>query len=158
MLTGLGRLVANKVFRFPRGTNWSSYTQLYVVFFLSGAIHTSGDFMFQKRLTFGTLKYFLLQAVAITFEDFVIYVAKRLLRSVGIRLKPGKPDQSWVEAVLRAMGYCWVILWFCWALPVRMDENRVVGFNNVDKGPIARFILDAWKRWTRRTLVYQNFV
>ena len=148
MFTGVGRLVANKVFRFPRGTNRSSYTQLYVAFFLSGAIHVSGQFVFEKRLSFPTLNFFLLQAVAITFEDFVIYITKRFLRPRGIELNPGKADESWVETVLRVMGYCWVTLWFCWSLPIWIDELSSTGFNDRDRGPIASVILDASKRWT----------
>ena len=41
MFAGLGRLVANKFLKFPRGTNRSSYTQLYVAFFLSALFHFS---------------------------------------------------------------------------------------------------------------------
>lgn len=148
MFAGLGRLVANKLLKFPQGTNRSSYTQLYVAFFLSGVIHSSGELMFERRLVSRSFKFFLLQAVAITFEDLVIYAAKPLLLRRGIGHNPGKADESWAEAVLRGGGYCWVTLWFCLTLPVWMDENSVVGFNNNNKGPIAQFILDTWKRWT----------
>ena len=105
MLGGLGKLVANRFFGFPRGTNLSSYTQVYVAFFLSGLLHSSGDFMIEKRMVSRSFKFFLLQAVIITLEDFVIYVAKRLLRQVGVELKPGKPGESWAEGVVRAVGY-----------------------------------------------------
>ena len=44
MLAELGRLVANKVFKFSRGTGRSSYTQLYVAFFLSAVFHFVGEF------------------------------------------------------------------------------------------------------------------
>ena len=80
MLAGLGRLIANKLVKFPRGTNLSSYTQLYVAFSLSGLLHFSGDFVYEKRIVSRSFKFFLLQAVAITFEDLVIYITKRLLR------------------------------------------------------------------------------
>jgi len=133
--------------RFPRGTNRSSYTQLYIAFFLSGAIHFSGEFMFERRLVYRSFKFFLLQAVAISFEDFVIYTAKRLLIRRGIELRPGKVDEFWAEAALRGGGYCWVTLWFCLTLPVWMDETSITGFNNNDVGPIAQFVLDTWKRW-----------
>jgi hypothetical protein len=146
MFTGLGRLVANKVLKFPRGTNRSSYTQLYVAFFLSAVIHASGEFMFEKRLVYRSFKFFLLQALVVTFEDFVFYAAKRLLSSRGIELKPGRADESWLEAVLRVLGYCWVTLWFCWTFPMWTDENSTFGFNNTDRGPITRFLLDTWNR------------
>ena len=146
MFAGLGRLVANNFLRFPRGTNRSSYTQLYVAFFLSGLLHFGGDFMIEKRIVYRSFKFFLLQAVAITFEDFVIYIAKRFLRWKGIELKPGKDDESWAEAGVRIVGYCWVTLWFCLTLPVWIDEPNAVGFGIRDRGPITQFVLDTWKQ------------
>ena len=147
MVSGLGRLVANKFLKFPRGTNWSSYTQLYIAFFLSGLLHFSGDFMLEKRMVYRSFKFFLLQAAVITFEDFVIYIAKGLLRWGGIELKPGKADESWAEAVVRVFGYCWVTLWFCWTLPMWLDEPNAAGLYSIDRGPITQFLLDRWKQW-----------
>ena len=60
MLAGLGKLVANKISKFPRGTNLSSYTQLYVAFFLSAILHFSGDFAYEKRITSRSFRLFLL--------------------------------------------------------------------------------------------------
>ena len=148
MVAGFGRLVANKFLNFPRGTNRSSYTQLYIAFFISGLLHFAGDFMLEKRLAYHSFKFFILQAVAITFEDFVIYIAKHLLRLGGIQLKPGRVDENWAEAVVRVMGYCWVILWFCLTLPVWLDEPNTIGFSSGDRGPITQFVLDRWKLWT----------
>ena len=110
MVAGHGRLVANKILKFPRGTNRSTYTQLYTAFFLSGVLHFDGDFIFEKRLVYRSFKFFLFQAAIITLEDFAIYVAGRLLRQVGVEFKPGKPGESWAEAVVRAFGYCWVTM------------------------------------------------
>jgi len=145
---GLGRLVANKLLKFPRGTYRSSYTQLYFAFFLSGFLHFAGDFMFERRLVYYSFKFFLLQAVVITFENFVIYVTRGLLRQRGIELKPGKLDGSWGGAVLKAVGYCWVTLWFCLTLPVWLDEPDTKGFGSIDRGPITQFLLDTWKQRT----------
>ena len=146
MFAGLGRLVANKFLRFPRGTILSSYTQLYVAFFLSGLLHFGGDFMIEKQMVYRSFKFFLLQAVAITFEDFVIYLAKCFLRWKGIEFKPGKPDESWTEAGVRVIGYCWVTLWFCSTLPVWIDELNAIGLGSHDRGPITQFVLDTCKR------------
>ena len=143
----MGRLVANKFLKFPRGSNRSSYTQLYVAFFLSGLLHFAGDFLLEKRMVYRSFKFFLLQAVAITCEDFVIYIAKCLLRWGGIEFKPGKADESWAEAVVRVFGYCWVTLWFCLTLPPWLDELNAIGFNSSDRGPITQFLLDTWKQW-----------
>ena len=147
MFTGLGRLVANKLLKFPRGSNRSSFTQLYLAFFLSALIHFSGEFMFERRLVYHSFKFFFFQALAITLEDLVISAAKSLLRRSGIKLEPGKADESWAEVVLRIVGYCWVVLWFCWTIPVWMDENSVAGLHAGDVMPIAQFVLDTWRRW-----------
>ena len=146
MFAGLGRLVANKFFKFPRGSNRSSYTQLYLAFFLSGLLHFAGDFMFEKRMVYYSFKFFLLQAAIITFEDFVIYITKCLLRQGEIEFKPGKADESWAEAAVRVIGYCWVTLWFCSTLPVWVDEPNTVGFSSTDRGAITQFLLDTWEQ------------
>ena len=121
MLAGLGRLVANKLFRFPCGTNLSSYTQLYVAFFLSALIHFSGDIMLEKQMVYHLFNFFL-QAVAITFENFVIYLAKRSLCQNGIKFNLKKAHVSWGEVAARVIGYCWVTLWFCLMFPGWKDD------------------------------------
>ena len=47
--------------------------------------------MFEKRILYRSLN-FLLQAVAITFEDLFIYVTKRFLLWREIKLTPGQAD------------------------------------------------------------------
>jgi len=146
MFAGLGRLVANKLLKFPRGSNRSSYTQLYVAFLLSGLLHFSGDFMLEKRMVYRTFKFFLLQAVAITFEDFVFYIAKGFLRRGGVEVKPGRADETWADAVVRVVGYCWVTLWICLTLPIWLDGLSSIGVNSLGKGAITQFILDTWQQ------------
>ena len=140
----MGRLVANKFLKFPRGSNRSAYTQLYVAFFLSGLLHFAGDFMIEKRMVYYSFKFFLLQAVVITFEDLIIYIAKRTLHLKGTELKQGKADEPGVEMVVRVIGYCWVALWFCLTLPIWIDEPNAIGFGSLDRGPITQFLLDTW--------------
>ena len=147
MFAGLGKLVANKILNFPRSSNRSSYTQLYVAFFLSAILHSSADFMLAKRMAYYSFKFFLLQAVAITFEDLVIHIAKRLLRRGGIELDPGKANESLIGAAVRVIGYSWVILWLCLTLPVLLDESNSLGFCSTDRKPITRFLLNRWNRW-----------
>ena len=147
MIVGLGRLVANKIFKFPRGTKRSSCTQLYAAFFLSGVIHSAGDLMLEKRVVYRSFNFFFLQAVAITFESFFIYIAKHLLRRGGIELKPEKAGGILAGVVVRVLGYCWVTLWFCSTLPVWVDELNTLGFSSADRGPITQFLLDTWSQW-----------
>jgi len=146
MIGGLGRLVANKILKFPRGSNRSSYTQLYVGFFLSGLLHAFGDFAVEKRVVYRSLKFFFLQAAVITFEDFVIYIAKSWLRQGGVKLKLGTADESWAGAVLRAIGYCWVTIWATLTFPVFIDGLSALGCSGTDRGPISQFLLNEWMK------------
>ena len=146
MLSGYARFIANKIFKFPRGTNRSSYTQLYAAFLLSALFHFAGDLMiFRGRTVYYAFKFFLLQAIVITFEGFVIYIAKCFLGQRGVELlTPGKPDESWGGAVVRVAGYCWVTIWFCLTLPMRLGEPNAIGFGVRDRGLITQYLLDAW--------------
>lgn len=141
----MGRLVTNK-FNIPRGTNRSSYTQLYTAFIISGIIHFAGDVVSQKRMVYHSLRFFFLQAVAITFEDFVIYTWNRLLLQAGIKMNPGRTDESWAEMAARILGYGWVTLWFCLTLPVWRDNTTAINFDGADRLPISQLVLGAWKQ------------
>ena len=147
MILGFGRLVATKLLKFPRGTKRCAYIQLYVAFSLSATIHSIGDSMVERRMVFRSFRFFLLQAVAITFEDFIVQITKHLLLKRGIELNLGRAEKSWVGTAVRVIGYCWVILWLCFTVPLWQDGNSVTGVNNVDRGPIAQFLLDTWKQW-----------
>ena len=147
MVTGYGRLVADRILKFPPGTNRSSCAKLYVAFFISGLVHFGGDFILEKRLVYRSFVFFLLQAVVITLEGFVFYIAKRLLWREGVELKLGTAGESWVAAAVRVFGYCWVTIWFCLTLPVWADGVHAAGVSTGNRGPITRFLLDAWKQW-----------
>ena len=87
MLSGLGRLVANKILKFLRGTNRSSYTQLCVTFFLSAALHSTGGFVGERWMASRCFKFFLLQAAAIT-----LYRLSRetFIAPMGNKTQPGE--------------------------------------------------------------------
>lgn len=119
LISGIGKHVANKTFNFTPGTNLSAYTQLYIGFFLSGIIHMGGDCMVMQDLfVFFTVRFFLLQAVAITVEDFVQWFTK------SWRLKMG-----WTS---KAVGFCWVLVWFSWSAPLWFDYLNKNGNTTAD--------------------------
>jgi hypothetical protein len=97
------KFVAHRVLNLSPGGNLSSYTQLYIAFLISGLIHTPSN-----ASGAGAMRFFLSQALAITFEDFVIASAKR----AGLK-------QS--NKFLRRLGYIWVYCWFVYSLPSWMD-------------------------------------
>jgi hypothetical protein len=147
MLGGLGRFVANKFLKFPQGTTRSSLAQLYITFLLSGIIHFSVEFVIKREITYCSLKFFPLQAAAITFEDVIVYLARRLLLRAGIAVKPEAAGGYW-GIFLRILGRCWVVLWFCFSLPILQDGNPDTHeFNDIDKGYIAQFLSNKWKYW-----------
>jgi len=105
-LAPLGKAMST-VLGFKPGTLGSSYTQLYVAFFLSGLVHTGGDIVLSFHnpaapRSFFSMPFFLLQAFAITVEDILIWMARRM----------GVKGSVWT----RAVGYAWVTVWFGWCL------------------------------------------
>ncbi|KAI3326349.1 membrane bound O-acyl transferase family-domain-containing protein [Xylariaceae sp. AK1471] len=99
----------------PRGTNWSSYTTLYLAFLISGTFHALSqrqmpcpvDVSDSERVT-GFFLFFVWQAAAITFEDFVQWCCRR--GGLGENL-----------LLLRVIGYMWVT-WCIWtSLPLAGD-------------------------------------
>ena len=107
-------------------------------------MHLLSDHALEKRIVSRSVKFFALQAIAITFEDMVIYIAKRLSLFQEMKLASGKAE---VKAVARAIGYCWVVLWLCFSLPMWQDGLSGIGFNNTDRGPVAQFVWDTWEQW-----------
>ncbi|KAJ7668146.1 hypothetical protein B0H17DRAFT_1336021 [Mycena rosella] len=61
-----------------RRTATSAYTHLYIAFLISGIMHYLPEYMALRHWGGGALLFFLLQAVAITFEDGVQAVGRRL--------------------------------------------------------------------------------
>ncbi|KAJ6560430.1 membrane bound O-acyl transferase family-domain-containing protein [Mycena capillaripes] len=82
-----------------KGTNSSAYLQLYTAFSLSAILHAISDYKMHRSLAqSGSLFFFAIQPVAITMEDFVLYVGRKM----GI-----SPAAGW-----KVLGYAWVSVWF----------------------------------------------
>jgi hypothetical protein len=103
----------------PRGTNWSSYTTLYLAFLLSGTFHALSqrqmpcpvDVTDSERVI-GFFLFFVWQAAAITFEDFAQWCWRRYTKG----LRPGAD-----RLISRVIGYMWVT-WCIWtSLPLAAD-------------------------------------
>ena len=103
-----GKFLAYKVFRLTSGTKASYYVQVCVAFFLSGLIHT------RSRSDGGAFYFFLLQAIAIIFEDVVFSWVKRA--GLEYRLR----SFSW-------LGYAWVWCWFLYSFPLFWDSMLHTG-------------------------------
>ncbi|KAK7060432.1 hypothetical protein VNI00_001197 [Paramarasmius palmivorus] len=104
-----------QVFRISKGTNASSYVQLYTAFILSGLVHSTGDAFVAWRFAGTSLPYFLSQALAITMEDMILALARR----VGCKPSP------WTYFV----GYCWVFVWGAYSFSTYRDLSVKAGWD-----------------------------
>ncbi|KAK8105170.1 aminotransferase GliI [Apiospora kogelbergensis] len=101
----------------PRGTNWSSYTTLYLAFLISGTFHALSQRQMPRRadvsdgdVVAGFFGFFVWQALAITLEDAVGWCWRGLgLRSTG--------HERW----RRLVGYVWVTCCIWASLPLAGD-------------------------------------
>lgn len=94
-----------------------TYARLWLSFAISGVMHATSIYIlpapmnvsFRER-SLGFVQFFLLQAAAITAEDFVGWIHRRLL-----------PATSTSHLGYRLMGYVWVVCWFGYSLPFFLD-------------------------------------
>ncbi|THU83559.1 hypothetical protein K435DRAFT_784138 [Dendrothele bispora CBS 962.96] len=118
-----GRFLAHRVFGFPSGSIASSYTQLYVAFFLSSIIHV-------LSFDFRPFRFFLLQAVVITFEDTIILIG----REYRVQKKLTIP--------FRLLGYLWVYWTLTLTLGPWFDTMNVAGVNEYNGAYVLGFLRD----------------
>ena len=107
----------------PPRTLFTTYFKLFTSFLISGLIHATGDYVLYHNFSQGgALRFFLLQAVAITFEDTVIAIFSRLpLVELGVR-GGGK-----IYSAYKLVGYIWVFAWFTFSMPIWLDPQVHAG-------------------------------
>lgn len=137
LLTGHTNFVAD-VLRLPQG-KFKTYFKLYGSFFISGLLHYAADYMLFQNWSGTSIRFFVLQAVAITFEDIAIALASRLgfnRNMLGFRV----------------IGYVWVFAWFAFSLPIWLDP--IVHAGTMDEGVNVSLILGVWRGdWTPKRTV-----
>ncbi|KAI0364198.1 hypothetical protein BV20DRAFT_956731 [Pilatotrama ljubarskyi] len=119
-----------RTLRIPRGTWLSSQVQIHVAFALSGLLHSIGDIMIGKEYFGKSWSFFTANALAVTFEDSAIALAK----GAGFRGPTG---------LTRFLGYLWVFAWFSYSAPLYqgwMFECKV-GLNEVLPFSVTRSIV-----------------
>jgi len=96
-----------RAFHVPRG-KCATYLKLFTSFFISGLVHAAADYPLHQNFFGGNaIQFFVLQAVAITFEDAVIGIASRL----GY-----KESKSF-----KLIGFIWAFAWFSFCMPMCME-------------------------------------
>lgn len=109
-----------------RGTNLSSYTQLWLAFAISGSMHANSMLGLPRPLnitraecTFGMLYFFLWQALAITVEDLTMWFCRHNFGGTGPRIVRRLVGWTWI------VGSCWYSM--AWAgdvvLRMRLGEE-----------------------------------
>lgn len=143
----MGNYLAHDILRAPPHSTISLLVKLYTAFAISTFNHIPADLLaysntfptstsaFDKLFkaplkdAFITPQFFMAQPIAITFEMAVIALVKRCLGTKVKAIKKVHADGSverdsyeyvvpvWVEKVGKAVGYMWVLCWFCWTIP-----------------------------------------
>jgi hypothetical protein len=119
-----------------RGTNLSSYTQLWFSFCVSGLMHANAmrtipapANLAVADYTLGWIQFFVWQAAAITFEDFAKWSWKRLV---------GMGDTHFhTRSAYTIIGYMWVTASMYYSLPwlgdlmlrMRLGEQSFLPFS-----------------------------
>ncbi|KAF8196582.1 membrane bound O-acyl transferase family-domain-containing protein [Pholiota molesta] len=128
-----------QILRLPKST-FTTYFKLFGSFFISGLLHYGADYVLFQNWSGTSLRFFSLQAVAITFEDAVVALARRL----GYGYQERNP-------LFKIIGFIWVFIWFSYSLPIWLDPILHAG--TMDKGINVSLILGLWKgEWTPRRL------
>ena len=116
MLTTYTRVFVDSL-GIKHGTNMSSYTQLWLAFLFSGTFHALSQLTLPSPInitiserTTGFLLFFVWQAAAITFEDFVQWLWKQAGGSTT--------GSSRLRTLL---GYIWVTCSMWYSLPMVGD-------------------------------------
>lgn len=119
----------------PRRTWLSVQVQVHVAFALSALLHCMGDLMVGKEHFGRSWTFFAVNGLAITFEDTVVVLARR----VGLA-PAGQPP-----FVMRVLGHIWVLWWCTWSAPlyqrVLWQEMRVAVDPSLPYSPIRSLIL-----------------
>ncbi|KZT51254.1 hypothetical protein CALCODRAFT_443354 [Calocera cornea HHB12733] len=124
-LTSNSQYLSRTLLGLKKGSRLLPYVELYLAFLLSGAVHWVGTYAMLREHTAPalTVLFFVLQAVVITLEDFLVALGTRW----GIK-------DSWR---VRALGYVWVAGWIVLLTPVRTEPLIRAGF--FDKGEERAF-------------------
>ncbi|KAF7292015.1 hypothetical protein MIND_01227200 [Mycena indigotica] len=140
-LTAHARWLAHRLLGLQRGTKASAYTQLFAVFFLSGTMHVLPEYGALGRWppAGGGLRFFLLQAVGITLEDFAIRAGRRIYRAEIIR------DTAWGWKI---GGFLWLWTWLALTVPQWLDPLLHAGLYD----PVFRswVVLPLWNKFEGR--------
>ncbi|KAH9484824.1 Acetyltransferase cdmC [Psilocybe cubensis] len=139
----------------PRKSTAANFFTLYVVFALTGILHHGGDAMFLQSISkAGSFQFFMLQAVGITIEDFVLKLVGSITttKEAKANLETTKHiadadvranDEKLPPWSVRLLGFTWVLVWLSITLPWWTDPICNNGY--MREIPEFSIILGLWR-------------
>ncbi|KAF2690569.1 hypothetical protein K458DRAFT_287911 [Lentithecium fluviatile CBS 122367] len=123
-----------------QGTSASSYMQLWFGFLVSGYFHSTSHLILPAPInvtvyerTHGIFVFFVIQAAAITFEDFVKWLWSKKLRM-------GEEETRW----RRTLGYLWVTGVLFWSV-----KYPALAYMRTRVGIESPFPVSVMKEWVK---------
>ena len=133
LVTGHGDFIAKQL-RLQKGT-LRTCLKLFIAFLVSGVIHDAAEYVLYQKWAGHSIKFFLLQVVAIICEGAIITLATK----AGLSSKP--------NSFVKFIGFVWVFTWFTYCLPLWLDQSIHEG--TMDDGLNFSLILGLWRGdWT----------
>ena len=123
-----GKYVAERLLNVRPGTRTYYLVHVIVVFVLSALVHQVGEFAAFGKWSTGSLRFFIVQGIAVALENMVIALAK----GMGVGRKPAKGVES-TEGRSRninwkIVGYVWVFIWNGISGPILVEAMAKGGF------------------------------
>ncbi|SJK98670.1 uncharacterized protein ARMOST_01939 [Armillaria ostoyae] len=121
-----GHFLAYRALHLRRGSYEAFAVQLHSAFLISGFLHQLQEYSVTRRWAHSSLLFFYSQVGAISLEQGIITVGKRLR----------------FPAVLgRRVGYFWVLGWFTFILPLWLDPMTRAGMFVVNPNKTVTFLV-----------------
>lgn len=123
-----GKIVAYRILGLPEASNVAMTVRVWTAYLISGCFHQLGDYaVIGSWWAGGSLLFFMIHAAAVTAEDWIIRSGRRL----GISGK---------SAIVRCIGYAWVLGWLAISAPIL--QNPIVGAGMASVSGESTLVLD----------------
>ncbi|KAJ4473030.1 hypothetical protein J3R30DRAFT_3708120 [Lentinula aciculospora] len=137
------------MFGVPSRSIPAALIQLYTAFFISGSMHSLGDYMIGREYIGVSFWFFFLQPFAITFEELVKLAVQRLelydhceegTGTLHARVLLTVNATSAVGVTVRRMiGYAWVVWWLTATAPLLIDPAMQAGLDREPMFPRSSY-------------------
>ncbi|KAK0449790.1 membrane bound O-acyl transferase family-domain-containing protein [Desarmillaria tabescens] len=121
-----GHFVAYRVLRLRHGSYEAFAVQVHSAFLISGLLHQLQEYSVTRQWAHGSMLFFYSQVGAISLEQRVIVVGKKL---------------NFPAILGRGVGYCWVLGWFTFILPFWLDPMTRTGMFVVNPNKTVTFLV-----------------